>query len=584
MSFVLAEAVVELKAPGATLDHDLSHAEHRLKETEHHMDEVREHGESMFKALFEFETLKIGIDKLKELMTEAGKEEEAMLRLRGAFRATGQDVVESMNAVKELNEVLEKHANITVEESMRAERYAIAMGHTGEELKNVLTTALGLSNVMGTDLQSAVESVTHAEQGRWMQLQRSLPELRNANTEEEKRAVLMKYAKIGLEEQKEVMDGYSARIRANGIAFENLGKSVGRGMIELTTFGGSVNHLVNALEYLTSGTARYDTFTDHLTLGMLNTERQYDAAIISVLKFKDALSGTVDMWQTVDAKGVTTMHYGNKKLEQAERDLRQVEDAVKDSERRLEEDNKKVKEHDAKSDEKLTVEKIKNLNKLKQANSDTFMKIEDIWKDAQKRANAQHDGVIKQIEDEITARKRLIQVKLGEESAGKGGRGGKGRGGGLASAQHPELGGDDNDGEGGGGESSDGGRTVPSKPAAVKPKLKPLVHEKLDYSSQDGWWSNDEWRRQQVTDWQSKNDAGQAHMYNEHGNRIHEDAQRQSRQDTKWRAPGVDDKGKMIGKTPNDPMHTQGALDAVILDNLIKIAQNTALIGGLAPG
>jgi hypothetical protein len=124
---------------------------------------------------------------------EAADYEKALKGLDAAFAISGRTMPGMAANLKRYASELEKLGLAEDDAILRAESLLLQITNLDEEgVKRATRGAIGMASVFGMDLQSAVESVAKAEEGNFMALQRLLPAVRNATTEEGKRAAAMK--------------------------------------------------------------------------------------------------------------------------------------------------------------------------------------------------------------------------------------------------------------------------------------------------------------------------------------------------------------------------------------------------------
>jgi hypothetical protein len=115
---------------------------------------------------------------------------------------------------------------------------AAAQGITADKMEEATKGAIGLSKAFGINSRRAILGISNAMQGQFTTLQRYIPELRTAETEAEKMAIVQEKMAAGFEVAKaEADNGYGAMQQLNnavGDYKETLGQSIAEGMKPFT--------------------------------------------------------------------------------------------------------------------------------------------------------------------------------------------------------------------------------------------------------------------------------------------------------------------------------------------------------------
>lgn len=129
----------------------------------------------------------------------AGQQEQAEFKLRAALRATGQEVDNNAAELMKQAAALQAVTRFGDEATIKAQSYAIQLGFTAQQSQAATIAAAGLASMMGGDLNSAMRTVTQAMAGNFTTLQRYVPAIRSATTEQEKQAAAMKFFSTAFE-------------------------------------------------------------------------------------------------------------------------------------------------------------------------------------------------------------------------------------------------------------------------------------------------------------------------------------------------------------------------------------------------
>jgi len=164
----------------------------------------------------------------KKLLSAYAQQEMAEKKLAGALRATGQYTAETQQEFLDFASGLQRVTKYGDEATLQLSQLAISMGLTTEQAKTAVKGAIGLSAAYGIDANTAMRGVSLALQGQYTLLNRYIPTLRTANTEEEKRVALMKALSegysIALEEANTTTGKLAQAQNEFGDALEKLGE------------------------------------------------------------------------------------------------------------------------------------------------------------------------------------------------------------------------------------------------------------------------------------------------------------------------------------------------------------------------
>ncbi|HUS38333.1 MAG TPA: hypothetical protein VMX74_02730 [Pirellulales bacterium] len=165
-----------------------------------------------------------GLDRINaayDQQTEAVKGLEVALGLQGASVS-----VESARLQKFAGD-MQKLTGVGDELTLAMMKQASMMGVATEDLDDMAKAAIGLGEVMGTSAESGMEMMRRAQEGNFMQFQRTFPAIAQMTTNEEKLAFVTAMAAKGLEAKALAADRVSGMSdRASG-AVGDLMESVG---------------------------------------------------------------------------------------------------------------------------------------------------------------------------------------------------------------------------------------------------------------------------------------------------------------------------------------------------------------------
>lgn len=162
--------------------------------------------------------LSAGLFTLTSSMSDAFEgaleNEQIHARLVTALRGTGDASATTVNQIETLATTMQELTGIDDDAAKAAYTYGLQLGFTNDQLQGVLPGAQGLATVFGTDLQSALRMVAMAQEGNFGQLQRLIPELRNASTEAEKLDIVYRKMAEGMDVASGEMETNAGKFKA----------------------------------------------------------------------------------------------------------------------------------------------------------------------------------------------------------------------------------------------------------------------------------------------------------------------------------------------------------------------------------
>lgn len=167
------------------------------------------------------EVLNAVIEAGKKAVEEWGKQETALASLRSVAGT-------STNKFAEYADQMRKLTNIDDEVIMGAEKFGLQIGISKGKIEEATKGAIGLSVALGMDLNGAMKAVANVQEGNYQMLQRYIPALRNASTEAEKHAIVMRVMASGMDEAKAKTETFQGTLLANQLATDELYKSYGK--------------------------------------------------------------------------------------------------------------------------------------------------------------------------------------------------------------------------------------------------------------------------------------------------------------------------------------------------------------------
>jgi len=193
------------------------------------------------------------IDSLKQ----AADYEKALKGLNSAFELSGRTMPGMAGNLKNYASELEKLGLAEDDEVLRSESLLLQLTRLNEKgVKEATRGAIGLASVFGMDLQTATEQVAKGMEGNFLMLNRLIPAVREATTEEGKRAAMMKtfeslYARAIADTQT-----YAGQVKMLGLEWKNAKQELGGALLETGLLQGAMEGLVVVIKGLTGATTR----------------------------------------------------------------------------------------------------------------------------------------------------------------------------------------------------------------------------------------------------------------------------------------------------------------------------------------
>jgi len=156
---------------------------------------------------------KITINSFKKIMNLAGQQEAAELELAQAIDITGQSANTSVEYLKDYAAHIQSITTYGDEAVLPLMKLALMFGVSGENIGTASKQAIGLADVLGTDLRTAMRYIALAWQGEFTMLQRYIPALRTVKTQTEKVVVVNEFLSKAWEASQSKADTYIGRVK-----------------------------------------------------------------------------------------------------------------------------------------------------------------------------------------------------------------------------------------------------------------------------------------------------------------------------------------------------------------------------------
>jgi len=169
------------------------------------------------------------LDSIKQ----AADYEKALKGLNSAFSISGRTMPGMVDNLRRYAGELEKLGLAEDDAILRAESLIMQFSTLDEKgIKLATRGALGLASVFGTDLASAAETVTKGMEGNYTMLGRLIPAIRNATTEEEKRAAMMRTFEDLYKRAIADTETYAGQVQKLGLEWKNAKQDLGTTVLE----------------------------------------------------------------------------------------------------------------------------------------------------------------------------------------------------------------------------------------------------------------------------------------------------------------------------------------------------------------
>lgn len=158
------------------------------------------------------------------------EQEQAVTKLAGALRSSGDRVGAYIGELKETASAIQSVTTVGDEASLQIMQLARSQGVAADQLGEVTKGAIGLSRAFGIDTRIAVRGIANAMQGQFTTLQRYIPALRNVEDEGEKLRIVQRAMAQGFEVAKAEADTSTGAMTQMQNAIGDLREQIGRGV------------------------------------------------------------------------------------------------------------------------------------------------------------------------------------------------------------------------------------------------------------------------------------------------------------------------------------------------------------------
>jgi hypothetical protein len=171
--------------------------------------------------------------ELFDSVRQASDYERSFRGMEAAFAISGRTMPGMVKNLKEYAASIERLGLAEDDEILRVQSMLLQFTNLNENgLKAATRGAIGLASVFGMDLQSAAQAVKNGTEGNFRALQMLIPEIRQATTEEGKRAAMMKAFDELYSRAITDTETYAGKVKALGLAWKNAKQELGASILE----------------------------------------------------------------------------------------------------------------------------------------------------------------------------------------------------------------------------------------------------------------------------------------------------------------------------------------------------------------
>lgn len=204
-----------------------------------------------FSSLMSLKNIIVGsfaIGAIKSAVNAYAQAEAAQEGLSSAIRATNQSVASLMPNLQKLQGDIQRLTIYEDDAVAAAQKLAVNMGVSGTAIEDVTKAAVALGQYYGDNLEASTQAVIRATQGQWRELGRLFPEIKNANSESERMAILNRKVAEGMQQAQEraktTAGAFKQFQNVMGDVWEEVGNGIVDGISKLTIFKENAQGLV----------------------------------------------------------------------------------------------------------------------------------------------------------------------------------------------------------------------------------------------------------------------------------------------------------------------------------------------------
>lgn len=277
---------------------------------------------STFSSLASLKNVIIGsfaIGAIKSAVNTYAQAQAAQEGLASAIRATGGSVASLMPNLQRLQADIQRLTIYEDDAVASVQTLGIAMGISADSIGDATKAAVGLSGLLGRDLESSMQLVARAMQGDYEMLQRYLPELKTMQTDTEKLDYLNRKLAEGMEMAKDkVKTAAGAWMQFQNVmgdVWEAVGNGIVDGIAGINGFKDSSQSLVQFLGSdqfkgrITEVFRQITGVIGNLSIALVDSFRAYVDFSKAVAGSYGILFGVAAIFAAINAKA-TLMAFG----------------------------------------------------------------------------------------------------------------------------------------------------------------------------------------------------------------------------------------------------------------------------------
>ena len=198
------------------------------------------------------------VDFMRDSIGEAAKYEQAQRNLNVAFELSGRAISGMPVRLEAYADQLEALGLAEDDEILRVQALLMRMTDLDEQgLKAATRGALGLAYVFDMDLQTAAEAVARGMAGNYRALGQLIPAIKNAKTEEEKHAILLRELETAYQQAVAGTETFIGQTKKLDIEWKNIKQTFGEAILGTGILQGAMKGATSLLELLTGQTAAF---------------------------------------------------------------------------------------------------------------------------------------------------------------------------------------------------------------------------------------------------------------------------------------------------------------------------------------
>lgn len=160
---------------------------------------------SLAKAAGVFGAISLGVQGLRSAfgaiaggIDDFDAAQESMRALDQAMELNGGSSDALIEKYGELSDAIEANTNIAAEDTQALMKQAAVLGVSNDQLGNMATAAVGLSEALGVSLEDGLQKARLATEGNFKAFEKLIPSIKDMTTDEEKLAAVMELSARGM--------------------------------------------------------------------------------------------------------------------------------------------------------------------------------------------------------------------------------------------------------------------------------------------------------------------------------------------------------------------------------------------------